>query len=165
VPKSALLGCICLYAASSAFSQQRAAQTTTTGTVSVTALDATPLNPRRLSPENAYARVYCIVPMVGSGTPTDPIRPMFAPVIAGPAAALDRTGIIAFQYQLSDDGNFAIAEFVAMTRAGLAPVLTSTNPSVLSFERGSATTAQIEAAFQKYKAAFSFKTFRPVRAL
>jgi predicted glycosyl hydrolase (DUF1957 family) len=90
---------------------------------------------------------------------------MFAPVIAGPAAALDRTGIIAFQYQLSDDGNFAIAEFVAMTRAGLAPVLTSTNPSVLSFERGSATTAQIEVAFQKYKAAFSFKTFRPVRAL
>jgi hypothetical protein len=44
-------------------------------------------------------------------------------------APLDRTGIIAYQYQVSDDGNFAVAEFVAMARAGLAPILTSTNPA------------------------------------
>jgi hypothetical protein len=102
VSQSALLECICLNAASSAFSQQHAAQTTTTGTVSATASDATPLNPRRLSSDNAYARVYCVVRMVGSGTPTDPIRPMFAPVSVGPTASLDREALQIFSASRKD---------------------------------------------------------------
>jgi hypothetical protein len=123
------------------------------------------LTPRRLAPENAYARVYCIVPMIGSGTTADPKRPMFAPPPPTAAAPLNREGIIAYQYQISDDGNFAIAEFVAVTRAGLSPILTSTNPSVISFERGLFALLEIETAFQQFKAGFSFKTFLPVRAL
>jgi hypothetical protein len=162
VSKPALLLGIFLGLVVPAFSQQPGAATA--GVVS-TSTDAAPLNPRRLSPENAYARVYCIVPMVGSGTLADPIRPMFAPLPPTPTAAIDRTGIIAFQFQLSDDGNFALAEFVAVTRAGLAVVLGSANPNVIAFERGVVTQAQVEAAFQKYKKSFSFKNFMPVRTL
>jgi hypothetical protein len=162
VSKSTLLLGIFLGVVSPVFSQQQGAAAT--GTVSASAT-AEPLNPRRLAPENAYARVYCVVPMVGTGTLADPKRPLFAPLPPGPTAALDRTGIIAYQFQMSDDGNFALAEFVAVTRAGLAPILTSTNPSVVFFERGLSTRLQIEAAFQQYKKGFSFKNFMPVRAL
>jgi hypothetical protein len=111
-----------------------------------------------------HPRVYCIVPMIGSGTPADPKRPMFAPAPPTAAAALDRTGIIAYQFQASDDGNFALVEFVAVTRAGLALVLASTNAGATSFERGQHTRQEIEAAFQKYKANFTFNKFMPVRA-
>jgi hypothetical protein len=141
-------------------------QTTTapTETTATAAAKLSPLNARRLAPENAYARVYCVVPLVGSGTMADPRRPMFAPLPPTAAAPLDRTGIIAYQFQASDDGNSALVEFVAVQRSGLAPILTSTNASVIFFERGTATRQQIETAFQQYKKSFSFNSFMPVRA-
>jgi hypothetical protein len=129
-----------------------------------TASTLIPLNARRLAPENAYARVYCVVPIVGSGTLADPRRPLFAPAQPTAAAPLDRTGIIAYQFQESDDGNYALAEFVSVARTGLAAVLTSTNPNVTFFERGKYTRQQIETAFQKYKKNFSFNGYMPVRA-
>jgi len=89
---------------------------------------------------------------------------MFAPAPPTAVAPLDRKGIIAYQFQASDDGNFALVEFVAVTRAGLAPILASTNASVTFFERGQHTRLEIETAFQKYKANFSFNNFMPVRA-
>lgn len=154
--KSAILGFF-LGAFVPAFSQEPAAATATAKSVA-------PITARRLAPESAYARVYCIVPLVGSGTIADPKRPMFAPAPPNAAAALDRTGIIAYQFQASDDGNFALVEFVAVTRAGLAPILASTNANVTSFERGQHTRQEIETAFQKYKATFTFDKFMPVRA-
>ncbi len=143
---------------------------TPAGAVPTTAASAgvVPLNHRRLSPENAYTRVYCIVPLVGSGSATDPKRPLFAPVpAAGPQAAatpIDRTGIIAYQFQVSDDGKMALAEFVTVSRDGIAPILASANPNVISFERGQHTRQEIETAFQKYKKTFTFDKFMPVRA-
>jgi hypothetical protein len=129
-----------------------------------TALKLAPLNARRLAPENAYTRVYCVVPIVGTGTLADPKRPMFAPPPPTLAAAIDRTGIIAYQFQTSDDGNSALVEFVAISRTGLAAILTSTNANVIFFERGKYTRQQIETEFQKYKKNFSFNSFMPVRA-
>lgn len=144
-------------------------QTATTGTGTATAGTAAaptlaPLSARRLTPETAFTRVYCVVPFVGAGTFADPKRPMFAPAPPTTAAALDRTGIIAYQYQTSDDGNYALVEFVAVSRSGLAPILSSTLPNVVFFLRGNATTQQIETEFQKYKKNFTFSKFMPVRA-
>jgi hypothetical protein len=161
VSKSALL-VIFMGAIAPVFLQGQAVSTAPVETVTASA--AKPLNSRRLAPENAYTRVYCIVPMVGSGTMADPRRPMFVPPPPTAAAPLDRTGIIAFQFQESDDGNFALAEFVSVARTGLGVVLTSTNPSVVFFERGKHTRQQIETAFQKYKKNFSFDKFMPVKA-
>jgi len=161
VSKAALFG-ILLGAFTPAFSQGQPASTAAAGTATASAV--TPLNARRLAPENAYARVYCIVPIVGSGSIADPKRPMFAPMPPTATVPLDRTGIISYQFQVSDDGNFALAEFVAVARTGLAAVLTSTNPNVIAFERGKYTRQQIETAFQQYKKSFSFNHFMPVRA-
>src|SRR5580704_1960750 len=75
-----------------------------------------------VDPSTMYARIYAIVPMVGSGTWDDPKRPMFAPVAQQPSTqqpastqttAATRTGIIAFNHVESDDGNFALIEIVA----------------------------------------------------
>src|SRR5258708_4197232 len=79
----------------------------------------------RVAPENLYPRLFCVVPMIGTGTEADPRRPMFvpapsaltvqAPVATAMAVTTDpsapvapaRPPIFAFQFQLSDDGNYA----------------------------------------------------------
>ena len=129
---------------------------------------------QRVAPENLYPRVLCVVPLVGTGTVADPIRPMFAPAPPSPAqgnaAAASNPGapppsrIIAFQYQLSDDGTFALVEFVGSDRNALAPILTSIDARVKAFEVGKATKTAIEAAFQVYKKGFTLGKFIPVRA-
>jgi hypothetical protein len=113
----------------------------------------------RVDAGNLYHRVLAVVPYVGSGTWNDPKRPMFAPV----GNLTDRTGIIAYQHQPSDDGMYALAEFVSPDRAALLPILNSTNPSVTAFEVGQHTQAEIQATFQQYAKAFSFGNFRPMR--
>ena len=72
----------------------------------------------RVSPRNLYERVWCVVPMTGSGTPEDPRRPMFAALPPAPGEPPSRAGILAFMYQESDDGRFALVEFVAADRSG-----------------------------------------------
>jgi hypothetical protein len=47
---------------------------------------------QRVDPTMTYHRVLAIVPLVGSGTSADPVRPMFAPT---PQATPAHTGIIA----------------------------------------------------------------------
>jgi len=128
-----------------------------------------------------YQRVFCIVPMVGDGTAANPRRPMFAPVPptlqqleAQPAAAPPvapageptpsvRTGIFAFQYQVSDDGSFAFVEFVGADRQALSAILQSTNANVKVFERSISKKLDIESAFQKYKKNFTLDNYVPVR--
>ena len=57
---------------------------------------------------SSHERIMLVVPMVGSGTCADPKRPMFAPV----ASQIDRdkSGILAYYHELSDDGKSAIVE-------------------------------------------------------
>ena len=49
---------------------------------------------RRVDPRNTYFRIVCIVPLVGSGTAADPIRPQYAPW----PASQDPNGIISFYF-------------------------------------------------------------------
>ena len=115
----------------------------------------------RVSPEMMYHRVWAVVPVIGSGKPDDPKRPMFVLSPAESAAKAkngDRTGITAFSMQLSDDGKSALVEFVGETPAELKFIVNSQAPGVKAFARGTATKAQIEAEFQKYKAGFSLSS-------
>jgi hypothetical protein len=116
----------------------------------------------RVAPGNMYHRIYAVVPLVGTGTPNDPKRPMFAP---SPSAApsADRSGILAYQMQVSDDGKFALVEFVGQTPAALRSVLNATVPGVTLFEGGTASPAAIEAEFQKYKKSFKLSSLSPLR--
>jgi hypothetical protein len=116
---------------------------------------------QRVDPANLHPRILAVVPIVGSGTWADPKRPSFLP--AGPHDSRDRAGIIAFQQILSDNGNFALVELVAVDRSAFAEILNSTDSRVKAFEVGKHTRQEIEAVFKQFKATFSFDTFRPLR--
>lgn len=119
----------------------------------------------RLAQRQTNERLLCILPMTGAGTYEDPRRPMYAPT--GPLhvpemALLDgaqpesnetqplRKGILGFSYVISDDGQFALAEFVAADRAAFKEILR--DPNVKSFIVGKTSRTNIETEFRKYKA-------------
>jgi len=110
----------------------------------------------RVDPRWSYHRAIVVAPLQGSGTAADPLRPKHAPAPATTPAA---NGIIAFMFLPSDDGKYAIAEFVALNRAALAPILADRAPGVLVFEKGVAKSAAIEAAIQPFRKGFSLQTF------
>jgi hypothetical protein len=157
VSKAALLG-ILLGALSPVFSQTPAAST---AQPQPTAAKVAPINQRRVDPAAMYHRVYAVVPMVGTGKKGDPFRPMFVtlPSQATAASVAAHTGILSYQMHVSDDGKFALVEFVGATRADLQPILASTAAGTTVFERGSATQAQIETEFKKYKKDFTMSLF------
>lgn len=117
----------------------------------------------RVDPASVYERLICIVPMVGRGTPEDPRRPMFVPA-PREAERTAREGILAFSYQLSDDGQFALVEFVARSRAGFDLILKSARSDVKAFVRGEARKEEIEREFRRYKRDFRLDQFPRVAA-
>jgi hypothetical protein len=109
-----------------------------------------------------YERLYCVVPMIGKGTWADPKRPLYAPSPAQMNAA-SRTGIIGFTHVLSDDGQFALVEFVARDASAfqhiLADINGNLNVNVKAFRKGQNKREDIEAEFRKHKKDFSFDHF------
>lgn len=87
---------------------------------------------RKVDAANSYHRVICVVPLIGTGTWEDPKRPMFAPTSS--QLGRGKSGILAYYHELSDDGKSAIVVFVAVDRASLQPILTTTAPLVQVFD-------------------------------
>ena len=115
----------------------------------------------RVSPEMIYHRVWAVVPLIGKGTPDDPRRPMFVSSPAEQKAKFDksdRSGIIGYSMQLSDDGKSALVEFVGATPSELQFIVNSKVPGVKAFERGKAKKEDIEAEFKKQKAGFTLNS-------
>ena len=112
----------------------------------------------KVDPQHRYERLLAVVPMIGSGTQDDPKRPAFTPAPTKPGeerrgeAALE--GIVAFTAEISDDGRFAIVEFVARDRSAFAPILEDKRPEVKAFEKGRAKREDMEREFRRYKADF-----------
>jgi hypothetical protein len=115
---------------------------------------------QRVDPRNMYERALCVVPMVGTGTPDNPRRPQYAPLPPAPGTPPSRDGIIAFSYQVSDDGKFALVEFVAVDRKAFKEVLADANPSIKAFIKGQHQRADIESEFKKHKKDFSLDQFQ-----
>jgi hypothetical protein len=118
----------------------------------------------RVNPTQLHERIYARVPMVGTGKYGDPRRPMYAPNPDSPRPIL-LTGqkptpvITGFSYQLSDDGKFALVEFVTPNKSAFNTILADakadiTGVNLTIFERGKATREQIETEFRKYKKDF-----------
>ena len=109
-----------------------------------------------------YERLYAVVPVIGNGTWSSPKRPMYAPSPAqmNPAS---RTGIIGFTHVLSDDGQFALVEFVARDASAfqhiLADISGNLNVNVKAFRKGKDKREDTEAEFRKHKKDFSFDHF------
>jgi D-alanine-D-alanine ligase-like ATP-grasp enzyme len=114
--------------------------------------------------------VFATVPLIGTGTPADPKRPMFVPSPQEIRAMTPRQdGIVPFQilvqFQVSDDGKTALAEFMSFDRKVLLPILTSAAPGVKVFEKGVARTADIQAEFVRVKQSFTPDSMTPTRAV
>jgi hypothetical protein len=119
---------------------------------------------RSVDPRNLYERLLCIVPITGTGTWADPKRPLYAPSPAqmNPAS---RTGIIGFTHVLSDNGQFALVEFMARDAKAFDNILADINANinlnvnVKSFRKGKDKREDIEAEFRKHKKDFNFDHF------
>ena len=124
-----------------------------------------------VSMRNTHERVVAIVPMIGKGTDDDPRRPMFAPLAAEMAAPEDdkeavgekpalkakRTSrIIGYTCKPSDDGRFALVEFVATDRAALEEILKDTNPDVKVFRLGEQSRKAALTELRKFRQDFDF---------
>jgi len=112
----------------------------------------------RVDSRNTYSRIACVVPLVGSGTAADPKRPQYAPW--PPPAAGTRTGIIGFSFLASDDGKFALVEFVARDRSAFQAILNDKTLKI--FEKGKDKLPDIEAAFKLLKKDFDISNFGTV---
>jgi hypothetical protein len=111
---------------------------------------------QRVNPVNMYERVLAIVPLIGSGTVEDPIRPEYAPAPSALSPST-RTGIIGYTHVLSDDGKFALVEFVARDRSAFSTLLADT--SIQAWLKGRDNLSAALAAFQQHKANFNFSHF------
>lgn len=71
---------------------------------------------RSVPPEFMYHRVYAVVPLVGTGTLDDPKRPLLVPTSPQPGQVSPKTSerpeLLGWQMQMSDDGKFALVEFI-----------------------------------------------------
>ena len=93
---------------------------------------------RPVDPRQTHERILAIVPMVGTGRgPDDPKRPLFA----------------------DDDGQYALVEFVARTRAALAPISSARDARVQTFSKTDARRDDIVRDFQKLKRKFNLDNF------
>ncbi|MGE5648370.1 MAG: hypothetical protein ACM336_21535 [Acidobacteriota bacterium] len=115
------------------------------------------LSQNKVALRNMYDRLLCIVPMTGAGTPEDPRRPLYAPVPT-PGAPPSRDGIIAFSFQESENGQYALVEFVARDRAAFKEILEDSR--VKSFERGRHKKDDIEKEFRKLRKDFDLSAFQ-----
>ena len=109
-----------------------------------------------VDPKNMYERVLAIVPLAGSGTVEDPVRPLYAPSprTTNPTS---RAGIIAYTYVPSDDGKFALVEFVARDRTAFKAILADT--TVQAWTKGVNQLADAITAFKLIKKNFDITTF------
>jgi hypothetical protein len=150
-PKRIGLGMALLFSGS-LFGQLPDATTTTQPTAAST---VAVIHKRAVDPQNVYTHIITVVPFTGKGTYADPKRPLYLP--ASRASATSRTDILGFTYLPSDDGLFAIVEYVAVNKTALQPILSDKTLTV--FQKGVHSQAVIEAAMQKYRKGFSLNHF------
>jgi hypothetical protein len=127
--------------------------------IALAVLVNTPLSAKRpVNPGQINERILAIVPMIGQGTLTDPRRPAYVPAQNGRAdSGPDLAGIIGFRMVLSDDGRFALVEFVALDRSAFADLLADRRPEVRIFEKGRTRREDIETEFRKLRKEFELE--------
>jgi hypothetical protein len=111
---------------------------------------------RRVDPKNTYVRIICVVPIVGTGTAADAKRPQYAPLPTA-GSSQPSSGIIGFMHQASDDGKYALVEYVAKDKSAFAAILKDKKVTV--FFKGKDSKKTIEAELKKYKKDFDLSNF------
>jgi hypothetical protein len=117
----------------------------------------------RVDPRNSYERILMVLPLIGSGTQADPIRPSLIPAPGRGIRTLQavsgspQSPILGYTFALSDDGKFALTEIVMRDRTAFPAILAT--PGITAFIKGVNTRQQIETEFKKYKANFDSTKF------
>jgi hypothetical protein len=110
-----------------------------------------------------YPRFISIVPMIGSGTMQDPLRPLFAPSPQSSGTTADplnaSSQIVAFQTVPTDDGKAAIVVFVARSYAAFGPILRDSRV-LKTFDRNRWSEDDLIRELRKYKKNFDLKMLR-----
>ena len=88
----------------------------------------------------------------------DPIRPEYVPA----AAETSRDGILAWNVQLTDDGNMAIVHLVAANRKAFEGILNDKRPDIRVFEIGRHGRVEIELELRKFRKDFDLARFQTV---
>lgn len=112
------------------------------------------LSQQHVDSKHLNERVLVIVPLVGAGTYQDPKRPLFAP---DPGEKVDDAeALLSFEWTPTDDGQFAIAEFVARDPKILAEIVADRRV-VKAFIKGKAKKDDIETELKKHRKDFRFE--------
>jgi hypothetical protein len=101
----------------------------------VALLSGTVFGQHAVDPAQRYHRLICLVHLTGTGTAADPIRPEYAPSEEERARA-GRSGILAWSFQITDDGTMAIVHLAAADRNAFKQILADTRPEIRVFEIG-----------------------------
>jgi hypothetical protein len=118
----------------------------------------------RVDSRNSYERIFVVLPLIGTGTVEDPIRPSVipSPQSASPTAlsvapAGSQSRILAYTWVPSDDGKFALTEIVMRDRSAFSGI--QALPGVRAFIKGVNARADIETEFKVYKKDFDLTKF------
>jgi len=104
---------------------------------------------QKVSASNTYHRILATVPMIGAGTANDPRRPAYTP--APQRGANAKRSTIGFTAQISDDGRYALVEFVAKDPSAFKDLLADKRSDVKIFEKGKTKKEDIEREFKTLK--------------
>lgn len=106
----------------------RAAAFLVFGVVRLLAQNQGAINLQHVPSSMAYHRVWAVTPLAGTGKAADPVRPMFVPAPPAPGSAPSpatgaRPALLGYQLQMSDDGKFALVEYVFQSPPAFQAVL------------------------------------------
>ena len=117
---------------------------------------------QRVDPRFTYYRVYCVIPLAGTGGEGDPIRPSIIPA-AGIASSQESPQqgpkILGFYHELSDDGRWALAEIVFRDHAAAQTMVREQQGTGWAIEKGSIPLAEVQAVFRQYKKSIDMRRF------
>lgn len=98
--------------------------------------------------QNGEIKLLAIVPLTGTGTYSDPIRPNL------PFSDRESASGISFRWVPSDNQRTAIVEFSSRSRSSLRPILEDKRAGVRVFERGRDARAVVETEIKKHRRDF-----------
>ena len=101
---------------------------------------------RKVDPQLTHERIIAIVPMVGAGTVKNPKHPLYS----------DLEGLTGFTAEVSDDGRFALVEFVAKDSKHLT---TLANSGQRQARKDSPNKDAVLEEFKRYKRSFKPERF------
>lgn len=119
---------------------------------------------RRVPANQLYERIYLVLPMEGRGTWADPKRPLFMPA-PDEIKPGDRSGILAWHFQISDNGQFALVEIVAANQPALAGLTARIRAQVSGaqlFDATARSRGEVEQTFKALKKDFDLSRFQVV---